>query len=130
MRTCSKCKETKENYDFSGKHNYWCRECRTKEARAKNPKPEVIDDGMRTCSHCKTRKPVSEFYNNTISWCIECRRVHSRERYDSKLVDANLQKRMDAYKATIPTELQEKIDYAKKLVERASAKSHILTTNI
>ena len=34
MRTCSKCKITKPDHDFSSVTNYWCRDCRRDAANA------------------------------------------------------------------------------------------------
>lgn len=94
MKTCSICKETKTNHEFSKDRNTpdylrdWCRKCgRT---RPRKPGLSVPKDAIpRTCAGCKAAKPASDFYYNWkreefTARCKPCHSEASKQLYAEK----------------------------------------------
>lgn len=69
MKTCTLCKETKENSEFN-KNQYWCREC------AKKQRTEVYYSNLEEC-----RRKKREYQKQYRDKNIERHRQYGKERY-------------------------------------------------
>lgn len=100
MKSCSKCKESKELTEFyvnAGKPGSYCKPCARAATmyryRAKTPPRErvIITGRTKECTRCKETKHSSEFYvqsknkNYLQSECCQCARARGRERTLARL---------------------------------------------